>query len=119
MTTSLHAHVSTASADCDGPMYDEYVISLNDEEIAESQKETNDFHDITFRDRVMCHIVHQTGGQGTLTVDSEPGGWAERLDWHQQTEEGYRSAEVRFCEDDYCDPNATSHRDVFAEQMGY
>lgn len=119
MTNTLHAHVSTASSDCDGPMYDEYVIGLNAEEIAETEKAYNDFHDITFRERVICHAVNVTGGTGTLTVESEPGGWASRVEWHQQTEEGYRSVEAVFCEDESCDPNATSHRDVFAEMMGY
>jgi hypothetical protein len=118
MTNTLHAHVSTASADCDGPMYDEYVITLNDEEIAETEQQYNDFHEIHFRERVMCSIVHVTGGNGTLSVHSEPGGWADRIEWHQQTEEGYRSAEAVFCEDD-CDTGVTSHRDVYAEMMGY
>jgi hypothetical protein len=115
---TLHAHISTASADCDGPMYRDYVMSLNEAELAESQQDENDFSDIAFRERVMCHLVHMTGGRATLVVDSEPGGWAERMACHQDTEEGYRSGEAVFCTDD-CDEDEHSQRDVFAEQMGY
>lgn len=117
MTNTLHAHVSTASADCDGPLYDEYVMTLNADEIAESEQEYNDFSDIHFRERVISSIMSLTGG-GTLTTHGEFGGWVERVEWSQQTEEGYRSAEAVFCEDD-CDTGLTSHRDVYAEMMGY
>jgi hypothetical protein len=110
--TTLHAHVSTASADCDGPMYDEYIMTLSE------QEQGAEFVEISFRERVIASIVSVTGGRGTLVVDSEPGGWATNVAWHQGTEEGYRSAEARFCEDD-CDLGERSHRDVYAEMMGY
>jgi hypothetical protein len=93
-------------------MYDSWVMTRTDAEAA------GEFVEIAFRERVLCSLVSVTGGRGTLVVDSEPGGWATNLAWHQGTEEGYRSAEARFCEDD-CDLGETSHRDVYAEQMGY
>lgn len=113
MNTNLHAHVSTASADCDGPTYRDYVEVFNDAERAESQQEVNDFSDIHFMQRVMMNVcspyaVHQM----RITVD-ETG-----IEYSEQTEEGYRSGEVRWCRDD-CDTGEAHYRDVYAEQMGY
>lgn len=116
MTISLHAHVSTAAADCDGPIYRDWVEPMNDDEIAEHVEAdgVNDFSDIHFMNRVFTsrcgpYAVHQM----RVTVDE--GGF----EWNESTEEGYRSGEVRWCQDEDCDPNASSQRDVFAEQMGY
>lgn len=116
MTTSLHAHVSTASADCDGPMYREWVESLNDDEVAMHEKAqgVNDFHDLTFKERVLGnHVSFHSEFGVTVKVD------AEGFTMSEQTDEGYRSAEVRWCEDEDCDPRAYSQRDVYAEMMGY
>jgi len=116
MTENLHAHVSTASADCDGPMYNEYVDSFNDAEIAEREaaQGINDFSDIHFMQRVMMnHCSPYAAHQMRITVDDSG------VEWHEQTEEGYRSGEIRWCHDENCDPNYTSHRDVYAEMMGY
>jgi hypothetical protein len=113
--------VSTASSDCDGPFYRDYVVGISDEERAAhvAADGVNDFTDITFRERVLVSIVSLTGGTGTLMVHSEPGEFASSVEWHQQTEEGYASGEARFCDDESCDPHAESQRDVYAEQMGY
>jgi hypothetical protein len=116
MTTTLHAHVSTASADCDGPMYRDYVTSLNDVELLMHEKANgvNDFHDLEFKSRVLSNHVSfhsEFGVQASITE----GGFT----MHEQTDEGYRSAEVYWCEDAECDPNSYSQRDVFAEQMNY
>lgn len=116
MTTSLHAHVFTASSDCDGPMYREYVTGLNDVELAEHERQNgiNDFHDLHFKERVLGnHVSFHSEFGVTVKADSEG------FTMHEQTDEGYRSAEVRWCEDEDCDPNAASQRDVYAEQMGY
>jgi hypothetical protein len=115
MTTNLHAHVNTASADCDGPHYSDYVVSLTDEEVAEHENAggINDFHDLHFKSRVLDHIVSTHAEGGVLKVD--PSG----LDWHEPQDEGYRAACVTWCEDEGCDPNARGQRDVYAEQMGY
>lgn len=113
---NLHAHVSTASADCDGPMYRDWVEAPNDEEIAEHEaaQGVNDFSDIHFMNRV---FTGQCGPyavrQMRITLDDSG------FEYREDTEEGYRSGEVRWCHDEDCDPNAYSQRDVFAEQMGY
>lgn len=126
MTNTLHAHVSTAAADCDGPVYDSYVETFNYAE-REAQvrayfnglmrgydEPVNDFSDIDFMNRVFAskcgpYAVHQM----RVTVD-ESG-----FDYHEQTEEGYRSGEVRWCRDETCDRTRRTHRDVFAEAAGY
>jgi hypothetical protein len=116
MTTTLHAHVSTAAADCDGPMYRTYVESLNDSERAmhDAANGVNDFHDIVFKERVLGnHVSFCPDGSVRVNVRKEG------FNMSEATEEGYRSADVRWCEDADCDPNAASQRDVFAEQMGY
>lgn len=112
----LHAHVSKSARDCDGPIYDEYIISLTDEERARSEAANgvNDFTDIEFRNRVLTSIVSvYATQQGRMDVNE--GGFK----WHEDTDEGYRAAEVVWCEDESCDPAYTSHRDVYAEMMGY
>jgi|SRR6478752_1122319 len=118
MTTNLHAHVSTASADCDGPMYRDYVTELNDSERAEhaaaEARGYNDFHEIEFQQRVLGnHVSFHTEFECHVKVTGDG------FTVHETTDEGYRSAEVRWCRDESCDPHAASQRDVFAEQMGY
>lgn len=113
MNNNLHAHVSTSSADCDGPQYNSFVEVFNDEEVAESMKEVNDFSEITFMNRVLTnrcspYAVHQM----RVTMDDEG------FEWHEDTEEGYRAGEVKWCRDD-CDTDERHHRDVFAESMNY
>ena len=110
-----HAHVNTAASDCDGPMYREYVVRMNTDEIAESQQEYNDFSDIVFRERVLGDMVSlttmQEGQEGTLTWDMHG------FSWSRPTDEGYEGGNVTWCDDD-CE-DAYSQRDVFAEMMGY
>lgn len=116
MTTHLHAHVSTASRDCDGPLYRDYVSALNDDERAEHERAqgVNDFHDLNFKSRILSnHVSFHTEFGVSVKVTAE-GFWTR-----EQTDEGYRSAEVRWCEDPDCDPHEASQRDVYAEAMGY
>lgn len=114
--TNLHAHVDRSSRDCDGPMYDSYVVAFNEAEIAERDQSggVNDFSDIHFMNRV---FVNEAGpyavSQASITIDEQG------FEYHEDTDEGYRKSSVRWCEDEDCDPNFTSHRDVFAEMMGY
>lgn len=109
MTNTLHAHVSTAAADCDGPMYREFVQEMNDEE------RTNDeYGDLVFKERILGNHVSFHSEFGVAVKVS-----AEGFTMHEQTDEGYRSADVTWCEDEECDPNSYSQRDVYAEQMGY
>jgi hypothetical protein len=114
-TNTLHAHIDTAAADCDGPLYRSWVATFNDEERAErdAAQGINDFSDIHFMNRVLAgqcgpYAVRQ------LTVKIDESGFT----YHEDTEEGYRSGEVRWCTDD-CDTEERSQRDVYAEMMGY
>lgn len=115
----LHAHISTAQSDCDGPTYDSYVLQMNDKELA-GQDESNWFGDIEFMERVAMHISNvyatQYGGKLEVTVFEDG---TKRFEWSEATEEGYSNKEATFCTHDFCDPEERSHRDVFAEQMGY
>jgi len=126
MNNNLHAHVSTASADCDGPMYDSWVESFNEDERTEQvrayfngivrgyDEPVNDFSDIHFMNRVLTSRCGPYAvGQMRVTMDEDG------FEYHEQTEEGYRSGEVRWCRSEACDPDARTHRDVFAEAMGY
>jgi len=116
MTTSLHAHIATSSSDCDGGHGYDYIVCLNDEEIAEHARQdgVNDFHDLHFKERVL-------GGQVSFSplvkvqVEITESGFTT----HEVTDEGYRAAEVYWCEDEACDPNSASQYDQFAEMMGY
>lgn len=116
MTTNLHAHVSTASADCDGPLYRDYVTALNNDErkMHEDANGVNDFHDFAFKERVLGNHVSFSPLVKVEVEVTENG-----FTMHEVTEEGYRSAEVTWCEDEDCDPHAASQRDVFAEAAGY
>ena len=103
----VHAHVETSSRDCDGTYTAGHVMELTLEERCDQ------FGDLHFKDRVMASIV-TIHGHGTLTVTPS------RLSWHEQTEEGYRAAEVRWCEDDCPEAGWKSwHRDHSAEAAGY
>lgn len=112
---NLHAHVETASVDCDGPLYRDHVEIYNEDELRERAEAQgiNDFSEIHFRERVLlsCISVYSCE-QGRLTVGDHG------FDWHETTEEGHRSATVRWCWDD-CDTDAAGQRDVYAEAMGY
>jgi hypothetical protein len=118
MTTTLHAHVSTAATDCDGPMYRDFVVALNQEELtshAEAEERGyNDFHALDFKKRVLGSHVSFSSEIGVTIQVTRDGFTVE-----EPTEEGHRSVEVRWCEDVDCDPDAYAQRDVFAERMGY
>jgi hypothetical protein len=120
MTTSfaLHAHVSTASRDCDGPQYNSWVTVPNDDEIAEfaaaQERGYNDFSDLHFKERVLGnHVSFHADGPHTVEITRDG------FKMSEATDEGYRSADVTWCEDPDCDPDDRTHRDVFAEAAGY
>lgn len=107
-TNSLHAHVDTAARDCDGPVYRDWVETMTDGERA------SDFPDLDFKARILSnHVSFSPADKVTVTV-REDGFVME-----EATEEGFRSAEVRWCEDEDCDPDKRGQRDVYAELMGY
>lgn len=101
---TLHAHVETASADCDGPMHRSYTVFQ-----AEGGEDTMDFMNNTFAGQVSPYAV-SIGMKVTITEDG--------FEWNESTEEGYRSGEVRWCHEPDCEPRS-SQRDVYAEMMGY
>lgn len=103
-----HAHVGTESRDCDGRYTGIYVEMPNDDERCDL------LGDLYFKQRVLDDIV-SLHGDGTLKVS--PTG----LDWYEQTDEGYRSAEVLWCADDTCSDIRPRHRyrDHTAEAAGY
>ena len=114
--SNRHAHVSIASADCDGPRTSHHVTVMNDEEIAESGKAYNDFSEIHFRERVVGDAVSPTtyrdGQTGNLTIHEHG------FEFHRDTDEGYHRVDVIWCEDD-CDLGERGQRDYFAEAMNY
>lgn len=116
---TLHAHVDSASADCDGPMYRDYVVGISDEEKAEhiAADGVNDFSEIHFRERVLASQVPVYAVEEGQDVSVTIAAWGFR--WSQPTDEGYRSGEVRWCDDESCDPESHGQRDVYAEMMGY
>lgn len=101
----VHAHVRNQSRDCDGDYSSGHVTEMTLEERCDS------FGDLHFKERVIADVVN-VHGYGTLTVT--PDG----VDWHEQTEEGYRAAEVRWCEDE-CREERPWQRDHRAEAAGY
>jgi hypothetical protein len=106
----LHAHVDTYAADCDGPISRSYVETANDDE------RTSEFGDLEFRERVLGSRISWSPAEGaTVTVQIT----ADGFETNEPTEEGYRAASVRWCEDSSCDTGARSQRDVYAERAGY
>lgn len=115
MTTSLHAHISTFSSDCDGPMYRDFVKTMNDAEIAhhEQANGVNDFSSLMFKERILSwHVSFSPLDEAEVRITRDG------FDYVEATDEGMRRVEVRWCEDD-CATDQYSQRDVFAEQMGY
>lgn len=98
----LHAHVETDARDCDGRYTQGYVLEKTTLE--------RDGGDYSFKTRVLAKVV-SIHGSGTLSVTPEG------LSWHEDTDEGYRRVEVRWCEDE-CE-ECTWQRDHTAEKEGY
>jgi hypothetical protein len=101
----MHAHMSSQSRDCDGDYSHGHVYEMT---LAER---TDQFGEITFKERVMGSTV-SLHGTGELRVS--PLG----LEWHEDTEEGYRRVSVTWCEDE-CPHERSWQRDHRAEAMGY
>lgn len=116
--TTAHAHISTASADCDGPLYRDYTVFVSDEAKAKSAAcdGVNDFWEIEFRESILASQVSLTtmrDGQTGKVEITEDG-----FTWSRGTDEGYQSSEVRWCDDEGCG-ESYSQRDIYAEMMGY
>lgn len=116
MTNTLHAHVSTRSVDCDGPIHRDYVVGFNEAEVAEHEaaQGINDFSDIHFMERVMMNVASPYAVyQMRVTVDDDG------IEVHEDTEEGFRSASVAWCHEDDCELDYSAYRDIRAEMEGY
>lgn len=114
---ALHAHVSTFARDCDGGHGNEYTMGFSDEEKKEREDANgvNDFSDIHFMQRVMMNVASPYAVEYGMTVKVD----SEGIEVSEQTDEGYRSAEVRWCHDD-CEQEAQGPvYDEYAEAMGY
>ena len=114
-TNTLHAHVSTSGSDCDGRVTDEYVTTMNQDELDHSARARgiNDFSDLMFKARVLSNHVSFSPLDKVQVEVSENG-----FTMYEVTEEGCRTAEVIWCEDE-CDGSVASHTDLYAEMMGY
>jgi len=112
----LHAHLDRTATDCDGRIDDSRILVQNDEERADQ------FGDISFEARMVGSLVNtysilNTGSLEVTRFDS--GTYDVKVEWSEETEEGYVHATILFCKDEDCDLGETSHRDHFAEAAGY
>lgn len=114
--TTAHAHISTVTADCDGPFYRDYVVFVSDEAKAKSAAcdGINDFWEIEFRNSILTSQISLYAIEHGLRMTATEAGF----EWREDTDEGYRSGEVVWCDDESCTPDY-SQRDVYAEMMGY
>lgn len=114
--TTAHAHISTASADCDGPMYRDYTVFVSDEAKAKSAAcdGINDFWEIEFRNSILTSQVSVYAVSHGLRMTATEAGF----EWQEDTDEGYRRGEVVWCDDEGCG-ESYAQRDVYAEMMGY
>lgn len=108
----LHAHVETASRDCDGLYTGDYVLEPRGHD-------RDGLADVRFHERIVTSIAstYATEG-GTLEVEALDGG-AVRYSWREQTEEGFREAIATTCTREDCARDSSSFRDHTAEAAGY
>lgn len=104
-----HAHIAITSRDCDSTYENDYVAQRHDDE-----------DEWDFRSRIIGGMVSFSGFGGTLTVEHDPDDHDDlgTAEWSESTEEGFRHAHARFCNDD-CDTGERRYRDRTAEAMGY
>lgn len=113
-TPTLHAHVASETADCDGRMGGNTIIVLNEGEIAEFYEKdgVNDFHEFMFKERVLGSVV-------SFDADSVLKFTKDGFEYHEPTDEGYCAADVYWCEEEGCDPWMRTSYDKYAEAAGY
>lgn len=110
----IHAHVETASQDCDGRYTGGHLM------VPTFEEQSSEFGDIEFHHRVVSQAVNTYSlmDSGTLTVNKMEDGDV-RLSWSEATEEGFRQTEITICTDD-CDlGDSPWQRDHSAEAAGY
>lgn len=117
--SNLHAHFESYSTDCDGAISRDWIVTMNEEELA-GQDQDNWFGEIEFHDRVVSAVVNTyssfRGGRLEVTLDDEYG--LPTLEWSEATEEGGRHTSATLCKDD-CNTTYHGYRDHRAEEMGY
>lgn len=86
---TMHAHISEDSRDCDGRMTSERVEGLNEDE-----KKTT-FGDIDFQVRIAGFFAISSNN-ARMSMDGNV------TTWLADTDEGYESAEIRWCEELSC-----------------
>lgn len=105
---TYHAHYESAAQDCDGLYTRDYILAPSGDE-----------DEWQFENHVLTMVVDTAPKYGgTLTVSPRFDDGTHRLEWHEQTDEGYRHREATFCRDD-CDFAESSFRDHTAEAAGY
>lgn len=107
---ALHAHMETYEKDCDGPVSDSWVATKRADE------DDIDFHDRILRNVASVYAILSTGALEVTRFEEDD---SIRLSWSEVTEEGFRNREATICKDEGCDTDETSHRDYYAEEMGY
>lgn len=95
---SIHAHVHSRAMDCDGLITRIYVMPF----LPKADKSVEDF-----KAAVYSQFRFET-------VENNAYGFLA----YEDTEEGYRSVSVEFCEH-ACNENESTYRDHRAELMGY
>lgn len=119
LMSNLHAHIESYAIDCDGPISRDYILTMNDDELA-GQDQPHYFGDLDFHERVLANVVHTyssfRGGRLNVETDDDYGNVS--LEYTEPTEEGFRSTTARFCTDD-CNTTMHGYRDHRAESMGY
>jgi hypothetical protein len=107
--TTIHAHVETSATDCDGPLYQSYIMQANEGE-----------DEYGFKSRILMALVSWSYDNRVVFDSGEDDGF----DWDSITvdydhDEGHFHGEARTCRNEDCDPDARTQRDVYAEMMGY
>lgn len=111
--STLHAHVESESADCDGRYSRTYVM----------ERDTFTQSEDEFIGHVQDMIISSDAQDGTLKITQNQltthgRQYYPEFEWSQSTEEGFTYSKVRFCLDDDADTPATQ-RDHSAEAAGY
>lgn len=81
----LHAHIVSESRDCDGTYHSSRIDRPTAEEVA------SDFGDLEFKRRIIGDVISVIAQNGRLIVEPN------RISWHEDTEEGYRTGDADWC----------------------
>lgn len=90
----LHAHVTLRSRDCDG----DYSSGHNEQLI--STERCSAHGDMDFKERVLMSVI------SVFAVSANLGLTETGAHYHEITDEGYRSANIAWCEDGCTDDNS-------------